>query len=279
MEIRAGGLGDARVEALIRHHRDEARATTPACNAHSLDSTGLRDPAVSFFSAWDGNTLLGIGAIKQLDATHAELKSMRTAPDQLRRGVGRAMLVHALAHIEFNAVNLALDAIWRFPGMPPDYYSDWLRVAAEEAHHFTLLAAHLHTLGWAYGDFPGHDSLWEMVAKTSGDVLARMALVPRTMEARGLDAIPPLRAKLAQVGDKAGAAIIDIILAEEIGHVAIGNRWYRWLCAQRGLDPIDTYDELARRHDAPRAMRPLNIEARRAAGFDDEELARLERSA
>jgi putative acetyltransferase len=96
MEIRAGGLGDARVEALIRHHRDEARATTPACNAHSLDSTGLRDPAVSFFSAWDGDTLLGIGAIKQLDATHAELKSMRTAPDQLRRGVGRAMLVHLI---------------------------------------------------------------------------------------------------------------------------------------------------------------------------------------
>src|SRR4051812_41233928 len=104
---------------------------------------------------------------------------------------GRAMLVHALAHIEFNAMNLALDAIWRFPGLPPEYYADWLRVAAEEATHYGLLADHLAVLGQRYGDFPAHDSLWEMVGKTCDDVLARMALVPRTLEARGLDAIPP----------------------------------------------------------------------------------------
>ena len=115
---------------------------------------------------------------------------------------GRAMLIHALAHIEFNAVNLALDALWRFPDLPSDYFTDWLRVAAEEATHFAMLAAHLQLLGHHYGDFPAHDSLWEMVDKTRGDVLARMALVPRTLEARGLDAIPPLRAKLAQAGDR-----------------------------------------------------------------------------
>jgi uncharacterized ferritin-like protein (DUF455 family) len=187
---------------------------------------------------------------------------------------GRAMLVHALAHIEFNAVNLALDAIWRFPGMPDGYYLDWLRVAGEEALHFNLLAAHLQMLGYAYGDFAGHDSLWEMVAKTSGDVLARMALVPRTMEARGLDAIPPLRAKLAQAGDLAAARILDVLLRDEVGHVEIGNRWYFYLCAQRGLEPVATYDDLTVQYKAPVLKGPFNVEGRRAAGFTEAELAR-----
>jgi uncharacterized ferritin-like protein (DUF455 family) len=179
---------------------------------------------------------------------------------------GRAMLVHALAHIEFNAINLALDAIWRFPGMPDAYYADWLKVAKEEAYHFTLLDNHLGALGHAYGDFPGHDSLWEMVEKTRGDILARMALVPRTLEARGLDAIPPLRAKLAQAGDLAAAQILDIILRDEVGHVEIGNRWYLELCAARGLEPVGTYDELAVRYKAPVLRGPFNLEARRRAG-------------
>nr|AGU11836.1 Protein of unknown function DUF455 [uncultured organism] len=188
---------------------------------------------------------------------------------------GRAMLVHALAHIEFNAINLALDALWRFSGMPIAYYTDWLRVASEEALHFSLLAAHLGRLGHAYGDFPGHDSLWEMVGKTSGDIVARMALVPRTLEARGLDAIPPLRAKLAQAGDGDAAAILDIILRDEVGHVEIGNRWYVWLCERAGLEPVATYGLLARRHAAPALKGPFNLEARRRAGFSEAELARL----
>ena len=188
---------------------------------------------------------------------------------------GRAMLVHALAHIEFNAINLALDALWRFPGLPDAYYTDWLRVAKEEATHFDMLSKHLATLGHAYGDFPAHNSLWEMVEKTSGDVVARMALVPRTLEARGLDAIPPLRAKLAQAGDMAAAAILDILLVEEEGHVEIGNRWFFHLCAQRGLEPMATYDELTLRYKAPVLKGPFNIEARRRAGFSEAELARF----
>ena len=188
---------------------------------------------------------------------------------------GRAMLVHALAHIEFNAVNLALDALWRFPGMPDAYYADWLQVSKEEAYHFTLLADHLKTLGHAYGDFTAHDSLWEMVEKTKGDVLARMALVPRTLEARGLDAIPPLRAKIAQAGDAQAAAILDIILRDEVGHVEIGNRWYGFLCAARELDLRSTYDELVVRYNAPVLKGPFNLEARRRAGFTEEELARF----
>ena len=188
---------------------------------------------------------------------------------------GRAMLVHALAHIEFNATNLALDALWRFPNMPVAYYTDWLRVSKEEATHFSLLSAHLQVLGYHYGDFPAHDSLWEMVEKTRDDILARMALVPRTLEARGLDAIPPLRAKLAQAGDLAAAKILDITLQDEIGHVEIGNRWYRSLCQQRGLDPATTYDELTVRYEAPVLKGPFNVQARRLAGFTEDELARF----
>ena len=188
---------------------------------------------------------------------------------------GRAALLHAIAHIELNAIDLALDAVWRFDGMPRAFYLDWASVAREEALHFGLLRDHLLGLGFGYGDFPAHHALWDMAEKTKFDVLARMALVPRTLEARGLDASPAVKAKLASAGDAAGAAIIDVILRDEIGHVAIGNRWYRWLCAQRGLDPFAAYDELAMRHGAPRLRGPFNLEARRAAGFSEEELARL----
>jgi uncharacterized ferritin-like protein (DUF455 family) len=189
---------------------------------------------------------------------------------------GRAALLHAIAHIEFNAINLALDAVWRFAGLPDAYYRDWLQVAGEEALHFTLLEAHLRTLGQAYGDFDAHDGLWLMCERTKADVLARMALVPRTLEARGLDATPPLQAKLRRAGDEAAVAILDIILRDEVGHVRIGNHWFRWLCARRDLDPIEAYGRLAERHGAPRLRGPFNIEARRAAGFEELELARLQ---
>ena len=188
---------------------------------------------------------------------------------------GRAALVHALAHIEFNAINLALDAIWRFADMPRDYYADWLRVASEEALHFSMLKAHLKTLGFAYGDFSAHNSLWELAEKTQGDLLARMALVPRTLEARGLDATPAVRAKLAQAGDTAAAEILDVILRDEVGHVAIGNRWFGYLCAQRELEPITIYAELALHYKAPVLRGPFNLDARRAAGFSEAELAAM----
>lgn len=202
------------------------------------------------------------------------------APKQLKRRAmttveGRAALIHALAHIEFNAINLALDAVWRFTDMPADYYADWLKVAKEEAYHFTLLRQHLQTLGFDYGDFDGHNSLWEMVEKTQSDVLARMALVPRTLEARGLDAAPPLKQKLAQAGDHAAAAILDIILRDEIGHVAIGNRWFQFLCDQGGLDLMKTFESLRQQYQAPKLRPPFNMEARKLAGFTEAELAYL----
>ena len=194
----------------------------------------------------------------------------------MRTTEGRAIMIHALAHIEFNAINLALDAIWRFAKMPEQYYFDWLKVAAEEAYHFNLLNDHLIKLGYVYGDFPAHNSLWEMATRTTDDILARIALVPRTMEARGLDASPALRLKLAQVGDMEAAAILDIILRDEIGHVAIGNHWFNWLCEARGLEPISTYAELAKKYEAPTPRKPFNHQARLAAGFTEQELAWLE---
>ena len=188
---------------------------------------------------------------------------------------GRAALLHSVAHIEFNAINLALDAVWRFAGMPEAFYRDWLRVAAEEALHFTLLAEHLATLGHAYGDFDAHDGLWTMAEKTAGDIVARMALVPRTLEARGLDATPPMQARLARAGDARAVAILDVILRDEIGHVAIGNRWYRYTCERAGLDALAIYPGLVERYAAPRLRPPFNHAARRAAGFSEDEIAYL----
>ncbi len=188
---------------------------------------------------------------------------------------GRAAMLHAVTHIEFNAICLALDAVWRFDGMPAAYYRDWLGVASEEALHFTLLREHLRSLGFDYGAFDAHDGLWAMTQRTAHDVTARMALVPRTLEARGLDAAPPMQAKLRRAGDLRAVEILDLILRDEVGHVAIGNHWYRWLCARDGHDPVALYAELTARHQAPRLRPPFNLAARLAAGFTDAEIALL----
>ena len=188
---------------------------------------------------------------------------------------GLATLMHAVCHIEFNAINLALDAVWRFPKMPEPYYIDWLRVAYEESQHFEMLHAHLQSLGHCYGDFDAHDGMWHMCKKTADDVLARMALVPRTLEARGLDATPLIQTKLRKAATPnalKAADLLDIILREEVGHVAIGNHWYRWLCEQRNLDPVAYYSELAKRYEAPKLRPPFNKEARKRAGFTEAEL-------
>lgn len=189
---------------------------------------------------------------------------------------GRAALIHALAHIEFNAINLALDAVYRFRGLPSAYYGDWLKVAAEEALHFQLLRDHLGSLGHDYGDFAAHNGLWEMAMKTAHDPLARMALVPRVLEARGLDATPAIVEKLRSAGDDKAVAILAIIERDEIGHVAIGNRWYLHLCQERGLEPVQTFRRLLKEFDAPPLKPPFNIEARRKSGFAEAELTWLQ---
>lgn len=204
----------------------------------------------------------------------------RVSPHQVPRRradtvAGRAALVHALAHIEFNAINLALDAAHRFAGMPAAYYADWLRVADEEALHFDLLNTHLVTLGHGYGDFTAHDGLWDMALKTAHDPLVRMALVPRVLEARGLDATPLIVDKLKAANDTRMVEILAVIERDEIGHVAIGSHWFGWLCSARGVEPDATFRQLLVEYDAPPLKPPFNLAARRAAGFSESELTWL----
>jgi len=194
---------------------------------------------------------------------------------RLRSPKGRAALIHAIAHIEFNAINLALDAVYRFRDLPRDYYEDWLQVAAEEARHFSLLRTRLRELGHEYGDFTAHDGLWDMARKTAHDPLLRMALVPRVLEARGLDVTPGMIARLEQAGDSETVAILQVILRDEVGHVAIGSRWFKYLCGQRGLEPEETFHNLLHAHLSHAPRGPFNDEARLRAGFSARELAML----
>jgi uncharacterized ferritin-like protein (DUF455 family) len=189
---------------------------------------------------------------------------------------GRAALIHAVAHIELNAINLAWDAVYRFRGLPSDYYDDWVRVAGEEAHHFRLMCARLASLGFGYGDFPAHDGLWAMARRTSHDSLLRMAMIPRVMEARGLDVTPGMIARFRSAGDEETAGCLEVILRDEEGHVAAGSRWFRYLCAQRGLEPEATYLSLVDAYLGGQIRCPLNRKGRLRAGFGERELSRLE---
>lgn len=188
---------------------------------------------------------------------------------------GRAALVHAIAHIEFNAINLALDAAWRFRDLPPAYALDWLSVAADEARHFCLLDDRLEELGYAYGDFPAHNGLWDMAVKTADSCLERMALVPRVLEARGLDVTPGMIQRLRSVGDERTVAALEVILEEELRHVEIGTRWFHHCCALAGVDPDETFLELLRTRFAGGIRGPFNVPARTAAGFSRRELQAL----
>ncbi|KFN48603.1 ferritin-like domain-containing protein [Arenimonas composti] len=200
--------------------------------------------------------------------------------DVPRRGLGsvegRAAFLHAIAHIEFNAINLALDAAYRFRELPREFVADWLQVADDEARHFAMITARLRELGFAYGDFAAHDGLWEMAMKTAQCDRARMALVPRVLEARGLDVTPGMIARLRDVGDEASARILETILREEVAHVAAGSRWFHWCCERDGLAPGREFIRLVREVAGASVRPPFNREARLAAGFGVEELARLE---
>ncbi|MBS0584291.1 MAG: ferritin-like domain-containing protein [Proteobacteria bacterium] len=188
---------------------------------------------------------------------------------------GRAALVHAVAHIEFNAIDLAWDAVYRFRGMPREYYRDWARVAADETRHFRMLSARLAEMGHAYGDFDAHNGLWEMAVKTSNSCLERMALVPRVLEARGLDVTPGMIARLREVGDTRTVDILEVILREEVAHVASGSRWFSWCCEREGVDAQATFERLVAQHARAALKPPFNESARRAAGFSEHEINRL----
>lgn len=185
---------------------------------------------------------------------------------------GRAGLLHAIAHIEFNAINLALDAAYRFQEMPSEFIDDWLGVAAEEAYHFQLVREQLSRFGYDYGDFPAHNGLWETTADTAFDVLVRMALVPRTLEARGLDVTPMMIKKLRAVGEVRAVEVLHVLLRDEVGHVAVGTRWFAYVCQQRGFNRFDTFKALIDRYLRGDIKGPFNLEARLAAGFTHQEM-------
>lgn len=184
---------------------------------------------------------------------------------------GRIALLHALAHIELNAIDLAWDMVARFDGeaLPANFYRDWVRVADEEATHFLLLNDRLKGLGASYGDLPAHDGLWEAAEATAHDLLARLAVVPMVLEARGLDVTPDMIAKLEGVGDQDSAAILKVILRDEIGHVAIGHRWFCFFCERAGQDPAASWHKLVRTYFKGVLKPPFNDEARAAAGMPE----------
>ena len=184
---------------------------------------------------------------------------------------GRVALLHALAHIELNAIDLAWDLVARFCGeaLPRAFFDDWVGVASEEAMHFELLARRLADFGAAYGDLPAHDGLWESAAATAGDLLARLAVVPLVLEARGLDVTPAMMAQLEHVGDPQSAAVLQRIYRDEIGHVAVGMLWFDRLCRMRGLSPEKVFQERVRRFFKGELKPPFNREARAAAGFPE----------
>ncbi len=189
---------------------------------------------------------------------------------------GRASLLHALAHIEFNAINLAWDAVYRFRAMPDEFYHDWAGVAFEEAYHFHLLCERLESLGHGYGDFDAHDGLWEMACRTAHDPMVRMALVPRVLEARGLDVTPGIMQRLKDAGDGTSVEILQIILRDEIGHVKIGTRWFRYLCHERKLEPQATFVQLLQEYMKGQVKKPFHYRAREQAGFNAAEMEYLE---
>ena len=248
-----------------------------------------RDPAtkVALTETWAaalrGASTDGPGdaaAIESIDEPGRPERPRLIEPRKLpQRGLGsvegRAALVHAIAHIEFNAINLAWDAVYRFRGMPADYYADWVGVAADEARHFRLLCARLNDMGHAYGDFDAHDGLWDMARQTADSCLRRMALVPRVLEARGLDVTPGMIARLRSVGDHATVEILELILREEVAHVAAGSRWFSWCCDRAGVDAESTFADLLERFMRGSLRGPFNTEARLRAGFSDAELDHL----
>ena len=257
---------------------DAARACLLECDP--AEKVRLTEEAAADWGAGrlrlgDGSEISPVdepGRPEQPELVHPRDLSRRTSA----HARGRVALIHAVAHIEFNAINLAWDAVQRFRGLPHAYYDDWVRVAAEEAYHFGLMRDRLEELSHCYGDFPAHDGLWDMARRTAHDVLVRMALVPRVMEARGLDVTPGMIARFRSAGDSETADRLAIILRDEVGHVAAGSRWFRHLCAERGLEAETVYFELVDQYLSGEIRCPLNREARLTAGFGEGELARLE---
>ncbi|NNL07218.1 MAG: ferritin-like domain-containing protein [Gammaproteobacteria bacterium] len=255
---------------------------------HALACIRIDDPGVkassvqTLYDRWRANELDTVSHTQPVAIPvpgrpeRPHLVSPRKVPKRgFKSKPGLLKLAHAITHIEFNAINLALDAVYRFREMPDDYYSDWLRVAAEESSHYLMLASYLEDNGAGYGDYDAHNGLWEMAVKTDHDVMVRMALVPRVLEARGLDVTPGMIDKLEKVGVHELVNILRVIHREEIGHVRIGTRWFNYICQLRGLSPRIIFSELLNDYMKGVIQGPFDQESRLQAGFTEDELQQL----
>jgi uncharacterized ferritin-like protein (DUF455 family) len=254
------------VTTLAREAVGVLETADPAAKARS---------ARALAAAWRRGEIAEVGSAvppaRPARPARPELKRPGEVPRRrINRGTaGRSALLHALAHIEMNAIDLAVDIVARFTheDLPKEFYDDWLTVADEEGKHYLLLAERLEALGLAYGDLPAHDGLWQAAEETAHDLLARLAVVPLVLEARGLDVTPVMITKLQAAEDAESAAVLRVIYEEEIGHVAIGKRWFDAVCARRGAEPQATWQALVRRHFKGQLKPPFNDAARQEAGF------------
>lgn len=233
----------------------------------------------AFVAAWRAGAIKDIGQEQPPVRPARPAEPALKAPRELAKRkitqapAGRIALLHALAHIELNAIDLAWDIVARFNevALPRAFYDDWLQVAEEEAKHYSLLAERLETLGSHYGALPAHDGLWQAAQDTAHDLLARLAVVPLVLEARGLDATPAMIQRLKAVNDEESAAVLEVIYQDEIGHVAIGRRWFLWACQAHQLDPRRAWADAVRRHFKGQLKPPFNEAARREAGLEPED--------
>lgn len=256
------------------------------CASACLHSPSVEEKLTATRHAWAAYqtgrfSLQPLGAPQEIQNTRFPERPFLVTPKRLpKRSVssldGVIALLHAIAHIEFTAISLAWDIFYRFRGLPRRFYSDWLKIAHEEAQHFCMVRGRLRELGSDYGMLEAHSGLWEVAEDTADDLLARLALVPRYMEARGLDVTPGMIARLEQAGDEEGAAILKRILEDEIGHVETGSTWFHYVCRERGLAPEQTYFKLLNQYLRGKIRGPFNHGLRERAGFSLSELRTLE---
>jgi uncharacterized ferritin-like protein (DUF455 family) len=224
---------------------------------------------------WRGGSITDIGKSAPPDRPGRpplpELRPPRDVPKRRITGgvAGRVALIHAIAHIELNAIDLALDMACRYTdqSLPRDFYHDWLSVADDEARHFMMLNDRLALLDAQYGDLPAHDGLWQAAQETAHDLLGRLAIAPLVLEARGLDVTPTMINKLNDIGDHESATALGIIMHDEVGHVLIGKRWFDYVCGMHRRDPVSSWHMLVKRYFKGPLKPPFNIEAREAAHF------------
>jgi uncharacterized ferritin-like protein (DUF455 family) len=253
---------------------------------YCLHQTLVEDKLEQTHRAWQAHlngtlTLSADAAPLPIADTRFPERPLLLPPRQMPRRTlntpgGVVAFFHALAHIEFIAIYLAWDIIYRFRGLPDSFYRDWLRVADEEAQHFSLIRAHLLTLGSDYGALPAHGGLWDHALQTADDLLSRLAIVPRCMEARGLDVTPAMIDKFKAMKDPASTAILTRILHDEIGHVQLGSKWFNYLCAQQSVNPDEKYKQLITEFYPGKPRGPFNRKMRIIAGFSNAELDWLE---